>query len=120
MHAGRQGILQWSEEADGVPRNLLIPRTHAGIKESLWNSTEPGGCAWSQADIRGRKRAVRASRRIPRIQMEVVESGSSRAYVGTASDTRLDRDAETRNLRVVGPGFGLGDKHRSGRRIDTK
>ena len=75
MHAGRQGILQWSEEADGVPRNLLIPRTQAGIKESLWNSTEPGGCAWSQVDIRGRKRAVRASRRIPRIQMEVVESG---------------------------------------------
>ena len=74
MHAGRQGILQWSEEADGVPRNLLIPRTQAGIKESLWNSTEPGGCAWSQADVRGRKRAVRAFRRIPRIQMEVEES----------------------------------------------
>ena len=38
----------------------------------------------------------------------------------TASDTRLNSDAETRELRVVGPGFGLGDKRRSGHRIDIK
>ena len=94
MQAGRQGILQWSEEADGVPRNLLIPRTQAGIKESLWNSTEPGGCACSQANVCGRSRAVRASRRIPRIQMEVEES------------------AEFAGLRGYSLGYKIGDGRR--------
>ena len=80
--------MQWSEEAGGVPRDLLIPRTQAGIKESLWNSMEPGVCAWRQVDVCGGKQAVRSSRRIPRIQMEVEESaefedlgGSWRAFV---------------------------------------
>ena len=47
-----------------------------------------GVCAWRQVDVCGGKRAVRASRRIPRIQMEVEESaefegsgGSRRAFV---------------------------------------
>ena len=74
MQAGRQGILQWSEEAGGVPSNLLIPRTQAGIKEPLWNSMEPGVCAWRQVDACGGKGAVRSCRRIPRIQMEAGES----------------------------------------------
>ena len=50
--------------------------------------TEPGMCAWRQVDVCGSKRAVRASRRIPRIQMGVEESaefedsgGSWRAFV---------------------------------------
>ena len=37
-----------------------------------------------------------------------------------SSGTRLETDAETRDLRVVGPGLGLGDEQRGGCRLGSK
>jgi hypothetical protein len=80
---GPSGCLQSSEDAGGVPRNLRL-RTQAGSEESLWVSTEPGECAWSQAVARGRGRTVGSSCIIPRIPVEIEgsaefkDSGGSR------------------------------------------